>query len=295
MQKVNTGREGELRGESGAGVEGRADQFCCLILHRLWINVYFKTSFFPLSLRKHWHSSCWFLTFVDRDLILSNILDLLFLQWFSCTSADGVEVTGRGGRAVKVVATTQAHSSWPAAAQTQTAAILATVHHTYEHTPLHGIHTQPKSSGPTLDCDQITVSSTSVTPSLLTTHFTYFLLTLEAQDTWRRKDKHYFFTQSTLMQEWRKLLQCLDGAKYQCTNGKQSCVELRSAPVVLSDKLNEGWCYSKTQKASNTDSLKNGSLHSISCHRLTLKRATANPYFLSYFSSLSIRRRVFSS
>lgn len=49
--------------------------------------MYILRCLFFFSLRKHWHFSCWFLTFVDRDLILSNILDLLFLQWFSCTSA----------------------------------------------------------------------------------------------------------------------------------------------------------------------------------------------------------------
>lgn len=38
----------ELKRGSRARVEGRADQFCCLILHRLWINVYFKMSFFSL-------------------------------------------------------------------------------------------------------------------------------------------------------------------------------------------------------------------------------------------------------
>ncbi|KAL7404538.1 hypothetical protein ABVT39_016121 [Epinephelus coioides] len=36
--------------------------------------------------------------------------------------------------------------------------------HTRMNTPLHGIHTQPKSSGPTQDCYQITVFSPSVTP-----------------------------------------------------------------------------------------------------------------------------------
>lgn len=104
-------------------------------------------------------------------MILSNILDLLFLQWFSCASAAVLRWPCLG-RALKVVATMQERSSWPAAAQTQTAAILATVHHRHTHahtnTPLHGVHTQPKSSGPTLDCYQITAFSPSVTPSLLT-------------------------------------------------------------------------------------------------------------------------------
>lgn len=166
--------------------------------------MYILRCLFSLSLRKHWHSSCWFLTFVDRDLILSNIL-----QWFSCTSAAGLRWLDMG-RALKVVATTQARSSRPAAAQTQTAAILATIHHnthTHTYTPLHTTHTQPKSFGCTLDCYQITVFLPSVTPSLLTTvidtlrnivfsqntNITYFFLSLQVQDSCRREKTNIIF------------------------------------------------------------------------------------------------------
>lgn len=83
----------ELKGGSRASVEGREDQFCCLILHRLWINVYFKTSFcLFLLLSKHWHSSCWFKTFVDRDLIYPA-------SWtcYSCSGFPVLQQLGWGG------------------------------------------------------------------------------------------------------------------------------------------------------------------------------------------------------
>lgn len=152
-----TGNWGE-----GAEHEGRVDQFCCLILLRLWINVYFKTSFsLPLFvLHKHWHSSCWFLTFVDRDLILSNILDLLFQQWFSCSSAAGPRelCTGR--------APAFAAPLGFAAAQTQRAATFlpsSITAHTWTHLFSASTPNQSRS-----DCYQIALFSTSVTHLLLT-------------------------------------------------------------------------------------------------------------------------------
>lgn len=56
----------------------------------------------------------------------------------------------------------------------------------------------------------------------------------------RIEDKRhiFFFIQNSLMQELRKMHQCLDSSKYQCTNGKQCCAGLHLAPMVLSEKLN---------------------------------------------------------
>ncbi len=68
------------------------------------------------------------------------------------------------------------------------------------------------------------------------------------------------------------MLQCLDSAKYQCTNGKQCCVGLRSAPAVLSDKLYECRCYCKTQKAllDSMDGVRKEGADCISCPKLML-------------------------
>lgn len=84
---------------------------------------------------------------------------------------------------------TQARSSWPAAAQIQTAAILATIHqhtHTQEHTsshhpPSHWTHT----SLLTVSLRQWLLGQNSNT--------TYFFLTLEAQDTCRREKTNIIF------------------------------------------------------------------------------------------------------
>ena len=126
-----------------------------------------------LSLRKHWHSSCWFLTFVDRDLILSNILDLLFLQRFSCASAaalrwpcmhgQGTEDCGYGAGTLLLALPLHKHRRqlfWPPSTDTH-------------------LHTQPKSSGPRLLSNNSLLSPPlppSVTPLLLTTQSQAFWL-----------------------------------------------------------------------------------------------------------------------
>jgi len=180
--------------------------------------------FFPLSLSKHWHFSCWFLTFVDRDLILSNILDLLFLQWFPCTSTARLRWLGMC-RALRTVATMHAASFW-------TAAVLASIHPPQHTSTLHhAIYNQPKLSRAMQDFH------INKDPILLTTLLAY----TGSSYTGNKTNIFFFLIQSSLMQEWRKKLQCLDSGKDQCTNGKQCCAGLRSALAVLSEKLFECW------------------------------------------------------
>lgn len=115
-------------------------------------------------------------------------------------------------------------------------------HHAHKITPLHCSHARSKSSGLVLDCYP---SALSVTPDH---YFEPHVLRPEPSlhlgpgytlTSWDAPGRKHFFIQNSLMQEWRRMLQCPDSSRCQrIKTSARRCNGLRLASAVLSDKMN---------------------------------------------------------